>query len=274
MFSSCPIAWIDSLSLFWSGSLDGFLTFAVFQWWKNIWDKLSAKLRVCQNVRVCVWMRERDWDFNPPSPMRLITLLFKKYGCFLFFKPYSNTNFVISKNFTHFFSPWPLFHHQLHTVIQWQKKQPGRGCVLVCKLKVDLRVISIILIHMPQQHIYVLYKKAAYWVTGCLAHTQATDVIPILCNASDCCGAVPNYYSATTKGWTCEHMQWWMLLPFLQNEVTLLRNEVAQLKQLLLAHKDCPVTALQKKTQGYLGKLNMMCTGQIKLEPVGFHTSK
>lgn len=39
-----------------------------------------------------------------------------------------------------------------------------------------------------------------------------------------------------------------------QNEVTLLRNEVAQLKQLLLAHKDCPVTALQKKTQGYLGE--------------------
>ncbi|XP_032844977.1 cyclic AMP-dependent transcription factor ATF-7 isoform X1 [Tyto alba] len=40
----------------------------------------------------------------------------------------------------------------------------------------------------------------------------------------------------------------------LSNEVTLLRNEVAQLKQLLLAHKDCPVTALQKKTQGYLAK--------------------
>ncbi|XP_049982613.1 cyclic AMP-dependent transcription factor ATF-7 isoform X3 [Alexandromys fortis] len=40
----------------------------------------------------------------------------------------------------------------------------------------------------------------------------------------------------------------------LSNEVTLLRNEVAQLKQLLLAHKDCPVTALQKKTQGYLGR--------------------
>ncbi|XP_032939184.1 cyclic AMP-dependent transcription factor ATF-7-like [Catharus ustulatus] len=38
----------------------------------------------------------------------------------------------------------------------------------------------------------------------------------------------------------------------LSNEVTLLRNEVAQLKQLLLAHKDCPVTALQKKSQGYL----------------------
>uniref|UniRef100_A0A8D0GJ51 Cyclic AMP-dependent transcription factor ATF-7 n=1 Tax=Sphenodon punctatus TaxID=8508 RepID=A0A8D0GJ51_SPHPU len=38
----------------------------------------------------------------------------------------------------------------------------------------------------------------------------------------------------------------------LSNEVALLRNEVAQLKQLLLAHKDCPVTALQKKTQGYL----------------------
>ncbi|NXG09840.1 ATF7 factor, partial [Sakesphorus luctuosus] len=40
----------------------------------------------------------------------------------------------------------------------------------------------------------------------------------------------------------------------LSNEVTLLRNEVAQLKQLLLAHKDCPVTALQKKTQGYVGE--------------------
>ncbi|XP_021506105.1 cyclic AMP-dependent transcription factor ATF-2 isoform X3 [Meriones unguiculatus] len=36
----------------------------------------------------------------------------------------------------------------------------------------------------------------------------------------------------------------------LQSEVTLLRNEVAQLKQLLLAHKDCPVTAMQKKS-GY-----------------------
>uniref|UniRef100_A0A3Q3K3J4 Uncharacterized protein n=1 Tax=Monopterus albus TaxID=43700 RepID=A0A3Q3K3J4_MONAL len=33
----------------------------------------------------------------------------------------------------------------------------------------------------------------------------------------------------------------------LTNEVTLLRNEVAQLKQLLLAHKDCPVTVMQKK---------------------------
>ncbi|XP_075882487.1 cyclic AMP-dependent transcription factor ATF-7a isoform X2 [Nelusetta ayraudi] len=34
----------------------------------------------------------------------------------------------------------------------------------------------------------------------------------------------------------------------LSNEVALLRNEVAHLKQLLLAHKDCPVTTLQKKT--------------------------
>uniref|UniRef100_A0A3B5MR70 Cyclic AMP-dependent transcription factor ATF-7 n=1 Tax=Xiphophorus couchianus TaxID=32473 RepID=A0A3B5MR70_9TELE len=33
----------------------------------------------------------------------------------------------------------------------------------------------------------------------------------------------------------------------LTSEVTLLRNEVAQLKQLLLAHKDCPVTVMQKK---------------------------
>lgn len=39
----------------------------------------------------------------------------------------------------------------------------------------------------------------------------------------------------------------------LQNEVTLLRNEVAQLKQLLLAHKDCPVTLMQKKA-ALLGK--------------------
>lgn len=37
-----------------------------------------------------------------------------------------------------------------------------------------------------------------------------------------------------------------------QNEVTLLRNEVAQLKQLLLAHKDCPVTVMQKKA-AFLG---------------------
>lgn len=60
-------------------------------------------------------------------------------------------------------------------------------------------------------------------------------------------------------GWHWQQAQeWWQvdsqvcLSP--QNEVTLLRNEVAQLKQLLLAHKDCPVTALQKKTQGYLGE--------------------
>lgn len=38
-----------------------------------------------------------------------------------------------------------------------------------------------------------------------------------------------------------------------QNEVSLLRNEVAHLKQLLLAHKDCPVTTLQKKSV-YLGE--------------------
>ncbi|KAJ8416882.1 hypothetical protein AAFF_G00327600 [Aldrovandia affinis] len=34
------------------------------------------------------------------------------------------------------------------------------------------------------------------------------------------------------------------------SKVVLLRNEVAQLKQLLLAHKDCPVTAMQKRS-GY-----------------------
>ncbi|XP_062847730.1 cyclic AMP-responsive element-binding protein 5 [Trichomycterus rosablanca] len=38
----------------------------------------------------------------------------------------------------------------------------------------------------------------------------------------------------------------------LQNEVSLLKNEVTQLKQLLLTHKDCPISNLQKESQGYL----------------------
>ncbi|XP_062397269.1 cyclic AMP-dependent transcription factor ATF-7a isoform X3 [Sardina pilchardus] len=50
----------------------------------------------------------------------------------------------------------------------------------------------------------------------------------------------------------------------LSNEVTLLRNEVAHLKQLLLAHKDCPVTTLQKKN-AYLGDETMKDVS----EPVG-----
>ncbi|CAL8294465.1 unnamed protein product [Merluccius merluccius] len=37
----------------------------------------------------------------------------------------------------------------------------------------------------------------------------------------------------------------------LQNEVTSLRSEVGQLKQILLTHKDCPVTTHQRETQGY-----------------------
>ncbi|KAL1020736.1 hypothetical protein UPYG_G00004010 [Umbra pygmaea] len=51
----------------------------------------------------------------------------------------------------------------------------------------------------------------------------------------------------------------------LANEVSLLRNEVAHLKQLLLAHKNCPVTALQKKNS-YIAE-----DGSIKntLEPTG-----
>ena len=36
-----------------------------------------------------------------------------------------------------------------------------------------------------------------------------------------------------------------------QSEVSLLRGEVAQLKTLLLAHQDCPIT-LQQKSQGQL----------------------
>ncbi|XP_078711893.1 cyclic AMP-dependent transcription factor ATF-7-like isoform X1 [Lampetra fluviatilis] len=41
----------------------------------------------------------------------------------------------------------------------------------------------------------------------------------------------------------------------LQKEVTELRGELAHLKQLLLAHKDCPVTALQKEAQAFLGTI-------------------
>ncbi|XP_034069357.1 cyclic AMP-dependent transcription factor ATF-2 isoform X2 [Gymnodraco acuticeps] len=45
----------------------------------------------------------------------------------------------------------------------------------------------------------------------------------------------------------------------LQSEVTLLRNEVAQLKQLLLAHKDCPVTAMQKKSGYHISDKDESC---------------
>ncbi|KAJ8012750.1 hypothetical protein DPEC_G00046120 [Dallia pectoralis] len=45
----------------------------------------------------------------------------------------------------------------------------------------------------------------------------------------------------------------------LQNEVTLLRSEVAQLKQLLLAHKDCPVTAMQKRSAYHTSEKEDSC---------------
>ncbi|XP_068602425.1 cyclic AMP-dependent transcription factor ATF-2 [Brachionichthys hirsutus] len=45
----------------------------------------------------------------------------------------------------------------------------------------------------------------------------------------------------------------------LQSEVALLRNEVAQLKQLLLAHKDCPVTAMQRKSGYHLSDKDESC---------------
>ncbi|XP_053732955.1 cyclic AMP-dependent transcription factor ATF-2 [Synchiropus splendidus] len=45
----------------------------------------------------------------------------------------------------------------------------------------------------------------------------------------------------------------------LQSEVALLRNEVAQLKQLLLAHKDCPVTAMQKKSGYHISDKEESC---------------
>uniref|UniRef100_A0A8C7DNF8 cAMP responsive element binding protein 5 n=2 Tax=Oncorhynchus kisutch TaxID=8019 RepID=A0A8C7DNF8_ONCKI len=53
----------------------------------------------------------------------------------------------------------------------------------------------------------------------------------------------------------------------LQNEVTTLRSEVGQLKQILLTHKDCLVTARQRESQGYLspgsstGSPSPLCPG-------------
>ncbi|KAK3547840.1 hypothetical protein QTP86_031964, partial [Hemibagrus guttatus] len=60
----------------------------------------------------------------------------------------------------------------------------------------------------------------------------------------------------------------------LTNEVSLLRNEVAHLKQLLLAHKDCPVTTLQKKA-AYLGEESMkeVCEATGSPAPVIQHSS-
>uniref|UniRef100_A0A3Q3XSI6 Uncharacterized protein n=1 Tax=Mola mola TaxID=94237 RepID=A0A3Q3XSI6_MOLML len=54
----------------------------------------------------------------------------------------------------------------------------------------------------------------------------------------------------------------------LTNEVTLLRNEVAQLKQLLLAHKDCPVTIMQKKA-AFLAAGGEETSRDASTEPIG-----
>ncbi|CAK6955660.1 cyclic AMP-dependent transcription factor ATF-7b isoform X1 [Scomber scombrus] len=54
----------------------------------------------------------------------------------------------------------------------------------------------------------------------------------------------------------------------LTNEVTLLRNEVAQLKHLLLAHKDCPVTVMQKKAS-FLAAGGEDASGDTSNEPIG-----
>ncbi|XP_038552624.1 cyclic AMP-dependent transcription factor ATF-7b isoform X4 [Micropterus salmoides] len=54
----------------------------------------------------------------------------------------------------------------------------------------------------------------------------------------------------------------------LTNEVTLLRNEVAQLKQLLLAHKDCPVTVMQKKA-AFLAAGGEETSRDTSTEPIG-----
>ncbi|KAM8756838.1 cyclic AMP-dependent transcription factor ATF-7b isoform 5-T5 [Acanthopagrus schlegelii] len=54
----------------------------------------------------------------------------------------------------------------------------------------------------------------------------------------------------------------------LTNEVSLLRNEVAQLKQLLLAHKDCPVTVMQKKA-AFLAAGGEDTSRDTSTEPIG-----
>uniref|UniRef100_A0A8C4IUC4 Cyclic AMP-dependent transcription factor ATF-7 n=1 Tax=Dicentrarchus labrax TaxID=13489 RepID=A0A8C4IUC4_DICLA len=54
----------------------------------------------------------------------------------------------------------------------------------------------------------------------------------------------------------------------LSNEVSLLRNEVAQLKQLLLAHKDCPVTVMQKKA-AFLAAGGEETSRDTSTEPIG-----
>ncbi|XP_022059602.1 cyclic AMP-dependent transcription factor ATF-7b isoform X1 [Acanthochromis polyacanthus] len=54
----------------------------------------------------------------------------------------------------------------------------------------------------------------------------------------------------------------------LSSEVTLLRNEVAQLKQLLLAHKDCPVTVMQKKA-AFLAAGGEETSRDASTEPIG-----
>ncbi|XP_060925848.1 cyclic AMP-dependent transcription factor ATF-7b isoform X1 [Limanda limanda] len=54
----------------------------------------------------------------------------------------------------------------------------------------------------------------------------------------------------------------------LTTEVSLLRNEVAQLKQLLLAHKDCPVTAMQKKA-AFLAAGGDESSRDTSTEPIG-----
>ncbi|KAM6977139.1 ankyrin repeat and SOCS box protein 8 isoform 1-T1 [Aplochiton taeniatus] len=58
----------------------------------------------------------------------------------------------------------------------------------------------------------------------------------------------------------------------LSNEVSMLRNEVAHLKQLLLAHKDCPVTNLQKKN-AYLVSEECMKEPMGSPAPVIQHSS-
>ena len=56
---------------------------------------------------------------------------------------------------------------------------------------------------------------------------------------------------------------------FFQNEIAVLRTEVAQLKALLLAHKDCPVTMQQQKA--FIDQVNQVNSGKWTYLAAIFH---
>ncbi len=67
----------------------------------------------------------------------------------------------------------------------------------------------------------------------------------------------------------CSHFFVFLYFSVYKNEVSHLRNEVAHLKQLLLAHKNCPVTNLQKKAV-YLGEWSSRWGFHLRLQDLTF----